>query len=215
MIERAQFATGSTTASNIGKNVADFGEAAFDANTSSVASSVHKQLATATGFNAQELTNHAANAARIAGALALRNDPKRQAAAEEARERDIKRSDEMNSAVGSWKDSNADGAPEQSADEKKTKVRAALGSTFRKVSANLRLSAADKAIGNQGVDEWKMKHTVGEEAPERYSAGDVISKDDREQGSTYGSAKRLAQGAVSSLVGGTSTLGDTTKLSDE
>ena len=215
MIERAQFATGSTTASNIGKSFADVGEKAFEANTSSVASSVHKQLATATGFNAQELTNHAANTARIAGALALRNDPKRQAAAAEARERDINRSDEMDSAVGSWKDAHADGAPEESADEKKTKARAALGSTFRKVSANLRLSAADKAIGNQGVDEWKMKHTVGEEAPERYSPGDVISKDDREQGSTYGSAKRLAQGAVSSLVGGTSTLGDTTKLSDE
>lgn len=93
------------------------------------------------------------------------------------------------------------------------------GSAFRAVAANLRLGAKGAAVGADSIDEWQMKHTVGEEVTgDLAQSGHVISESDRPESSVKGDVNRVARSVANKLPGTDSDgrpLFNSTKLSDK
>lgn len=93
------------------------------------------------------------------------------------------------------------------------------GSAARAVAANLRLGAKGAAVGADSMNEWEMKHTVGEEVTgDLAKSGHVISESDRPESSTKGDINRVARSVANVLPGFDSDgrpLLNSTKLSDK
>lgn len=93
------------------------------------------------------------------------------------------------------------------------------GSAARAVAANLRLGAKGAAVGADSIDEWEMKHTVGEEVTgDLAQSGHVISESDRPESSVKGDINRVARSVANKLPGFDSDgrpLFNSTKLSDK
>ena len=76
------------------------------------------------------------------------------------------------------------------------------GSAAKAVAANLRLGAKGAAVGADSIDEWQMKHTVGEEVTgDLAQSGHVISESDRPESSVKGDVTRVARSVANKLPG--------------
>ena len=143
-----------------GQSVNDKGEQAFSAMNTAEGTALRGAADTAlsmtTGMSGTELASHAANAARIGGLMAMHTDSKRQAAAEEANELNDQARTNLGNSVDLWKKTRGDDAA-----SRKSAARAAIANSFKAIRQDLKTGAANEAIGVQGVDEMKMKHTVG------------------------------------------------------
>jgi len=160
MRARAAAAPVHDTFAKAGQSINDKGEHAFaslnTAEGTALTGAADTALSMTTGMNGTELGSHAANAARIGGLMAMHTDSKRQAAAEEANELNDQARTKLGNSVDLWKKTRGDDA-----ESRKAAAGAAIAHSFKAIRQDLKTGAAHEAIGVQGVDEMKMKHTVG------------------------------------------------------
>jgi hypothetical protein len=177
IVDRAMKRLG--TPGRIGAAMVSGAKTLSDVNNSTAAKVAHVGLTSVSGGNTHNLVENTSVAAELAGRTMIANDASVQQGLANAREADIAASDETKSTFAHFR--NKTGG---------VSGLKAFQSAGKKIAKSTVLGAYQDLAMVKGPEEYSMDQTLGVKAPDAYTPGDTISKDDHLRGSTYGNIKR-------------------------